>query len=181
LPAPLPAEPLVGVWLFDGPVTLAAGETLEITVTGETTVPMRFSASPFGATRPLEVAPAALTAALTAKKPGAAQRDLLVDTWLLSTADDRAGFDRFQKLAGALRELRDGRAWSLITQAVAEPLPVRVLPRGNWQDESGPVVLPATPSRFSRRGRASTPEHRLTRLDLARGSSRKKTRSPPAP
>jgi hypothetical protein len=167
LPAPLPADPLVGVWLFDGPVTLAAGETLEITVTGETTVPMRFSASPFGATRPLEVAPAALTAALTEKKPGAAQRDLLVDTWLLSTADDRAGFDRFQKLAGALRELRDGRAWSLITQAVAEPLPVRVLPRGNWQDETGPVVLPATPSFLPAR-LASTPEHRLTRLDLAK-------------
>ena len=29
LPTPLPAEPLVGVWLFDGPVTLAVGETLD--------------------------------------------------------------------------------------------------------------------------------------------------------
>ncbi len=166
LPTPLPAEPLVGVWLFDGPVTLAAGETLEITVTGETTVPMRFSASFFGAARPMEVAPAALVAALKAKKPGAAQRELLADTWLLSTADDRAGFDRFQKLAGELRELREGRAWSLITQAVAEPLDVRVLPRGNWQDETGPVVWPATPSFLPAR-RESTAEKRLTRLDLA--------------
>ena len=67
LPAPRPAEPLVGVWLFDGPVTLASGETLEITVTGETTVPMRFSTSPFGAARPLDVAPAALAAARAAE------------------------------------------------------------------------------------------------------------------
>ena len=166
LPAPRPAEPLVGVWLFDGPVTLASGETLEITVTGETTVPMRFSTSPFGAARPLDVAPAALAAALTAKKPSAGQRALLVDTWLLSTADDRAGFDHHKQLAANLRELRDGRTWSLITQAVAEPLPVRVLPRGNWQDETGPVVLPATPSFLPAR-RESTTEKRLTRLDLA--------------
>jgi hypothetical protein len=41
-----------------------------------------------------------------------------------------------------------------------------VLPRGNWQDESGPLVLPATPSFLPGR-RESTPEHRLTRLDLA--------------
>src|SRR5262249_6706383 len=53
----------------------------------------------------------------------------------------------------------------LITQEMA-PLTIRVLPRGNWQDESGPVVLPATPSFLPGR-RESTPEKRLTRLDLA--------------
>jgi hypothetical protein len=66
-----------------------------------------------------------------------------------------------------IRETRDGHAWSLITQQQAEPITVRVLPRGNWQDESGPIVLPSTPSFLPGR-RESTPEHRLTRLDLAK-------------
>jgi hypothetical protein len=54
----------------------------------------------------------------------------------------------------------------MVTQARPQPLTVRVLPRGNWQDESGPVVLPATPSFLPGRIE-STPERRLTRLDLA--------------
>ncbi len=44
---------------------------------------------------------------------------------------------------------------------------MRVLARGNWQDETGPLVGPATPSFLPAR-RESTPDRRLTRLDLAR-------------
>ncbi len=43
---------------------------------------------------------------------------------------------------------------------------VRILPRGDWQNESGEVVLPATPA-FLPAFMESTPEKRLTRLDLA--------------
>jgi hypothetical protein len=54
---------------------------------------------------------------------------------------------------------------TMVTES-APPLPVRVLPRGNWQDQTGPLVTPATPSFLPGR-RESTPEKRLTRLDLA--------------
>lgn len=53
---------------------------------------------------------------------------------------------------------------TLITETV-EPRMVRILPRGNWMDESGEIVTPALPS-------ALAPEpigdRRLNRLDLAR-------------
>ena len=53
----------------------------------------------------------------------------------------------------------------MVTQAT-KPLEVRVLPRGNFLDQSGPVVLPSTPS-FLPGLRTSTEQKRLTRLDLA--------------
>jgi len=45
------------------------------------------------------------------------------------------------------------------------PRTVRVLDRGNWQDETGEIVLPATPEFLG--GPSSTEENLLTRLDLA--------------
>ncbi|MCS1408183.1 MAG: hypothetical protein M2R45_01353 [Verrucomicrobia subdivision 3 bacterium] len=52
----------------------------------------------------------------------------------------------------------------MVTQAV-EPRTVRLLPRGNWLDESGPVVKPAVPE-FLGRLMLDT-DRRVTRLDLA--------------
>jgi hypothetical protein len=52
---------------------------------------------------------------------------------------------------------------TLLTVAVA-PRMVRVLKRGNWMDESGEVVSPATPELLPR---PAPREGRLTRLDLA--------------
>jgi len=53
---------------------------------------------------------------------------------------------------------------TLITESVA-PRMVRILPRGNWMDESGEVVTPALPAVFAKEPAA---DQRLTRLDLAR-------------
>jgi hypothetical protein len=54
---------------------------------------------------------------------------------------------------------------SLVTEAAA-PRTVRLLSRGNWMDDSGEALLPATPH-FLPNPLASTPEKRRTRLDLA--------------
>jgi len=51
----------------------------------------------------------------------------------------------------------------MISQAV-KPRTMRVLPRGNWMDESGPVVLPAVPEFL---GQIQSNKDRLNRLDLA--------------
>ncbi|HUY88590.1 MAG TPA: PSD1 and planctomycete cytochrome C domain-containing protein [Pirellulales bacterium] len=53
------------------------------------------------------------------------------------------------------------------------PRVVRILPRGNWLDESGEVVKPALPAYLTTGFQANapatdSPEQRLTRLDLAR-------------
>ena len=78
---------------------------------------------------------------------------------------DRAGLRPGPQASARSSEgLFGGRAWTLVTEAVAEPLTVRVLPRGNWQDESGPVVLPATPALPAGPDR----EHRAEAADAAR-------------
>jgi hypothetical protein len=53
---------------------------------------------------------------------------------------------------------------SLVATA-GEPEPVRILPRGNWLDESGEVVAPAVPHFLPQ---VETRGRRATRLDLAR-------------
>lgn len=85
--------------------------------------------------------------------------------YLYSVQPTRADFDQVKLMAAKLRDYRRGEAWSLVTEARA-PLTVRVLPRGNFLDTSGPIVLPATPS-FLPGLRTSTEQQRLTRLDLA--------------
>jgi hypothetical protein len=55
-------------------------------------------------------------------------------------------------------------ASTLITVSTT-PRPIRVLKRGNWMDDSGPLVAPGIPEVF---GRPASDSTRLTRLDLAR-------------
>ncbi len=54
----------------------------------------------------------------------------------------------------------------VVTRARDEPREVRVLQRGNWQDDSGQVMQPATPAFLP--GIATEEGGRLTRLELAR-------------
>jgi hypothetical protein len=155
----------VSVWLLDPPVQLKANEKLVVTITGDTALPLRVRTSPFAAADPLRVAAKSLRDALLAEPRTEKQRNLVADAWLISTAVDRAAFDQAKQLASNIREHRGGRAWTMVTQA-AKPLTIRVLARGNWQDETGAVVLPSTPSFLPSR-LESTDEKRLTRLDLA--------------
>ena len=59
--------------------------------------------------------------------------------------------------------IRTGERLTMITVSIA-PRTIRVLPRGNWLDESGPIVLPAVPEAL---GQLQPDERRATRLDLA--------------
>ena len=58
--------------------------------------------------------------------------------------------------------LRAGRL-TMVTKAV-EPRTMRILPRGNWLDETGPIVEPAVPAFL---GEIAKDGQRATRLDLA--------------
>jgi hypothetical protein len=80
-------------------------------------------------------------------------------------ANGREALVKARALNAELRRQNQGYAWTMVTQAT-KPLEVRVLPRGNFLDQTGPVVLPSTPS-FLPGLRTSTEQQRLTRLDLA--------------
>ncbi len=109
---------------------------------------------------------------------GAAREALVVPEDRRTAAQQKTVTDLFRRSAPELAEARRRlRAAELERDAFAatvpssyvttaeEPAPVRVLPRGNWQDDSGEVVAPAPP-RFlpGLEAAGRTP----TRLDLAR-------------
>src|SRR4029434_828067 len=70
----------------------------------------------------------------------------------------------------ALDQCHNGKTHTMITVST-RPLVMRVLPRGNWQNETGEIVQPAPPHFLPQwRGMAglSADEARPSRLDLAR-------------
>jgi hypothetical protein len=74
--------------------------------------------------------------------------------------------------AVSLRAERDAilaRGTKTLVSKRVEPRPIRVLPRGNWMDDSGALVEPAVPVLFRppAAGPASPAPHRESRLDLA--------------
>ena len=71
-----------------------------------------------------------------------------------------------KELAGLkerVKRLEKAFPTSLISVRLAKPRTVRILPRGNWQDDSGPVVQPTVPARLN----LANLEGRASRSDLA--------------
>jgi hypothetical protein len=77
----------------------------------------------------------------------------------------RAELDALAAAESAQKTYTDSLPHCLVSESAATRRAVRVLPRGNWMDESGEVVQPAFPSFLATPAAASAP---LTRLDLAR-------------
>lgn len=134
-------RPQTSVWLLDRPAELEDGDILTVTLPNHTAGCVRVSLSAATPLRPFEKDWAKTLA-----------------TRLKAGANDAAVARMFLLQAGATQEVRDswkalfaealacnnGKAWTQVTVALKEPLTTRLLPRGNWQDESGPVMEPAT-------------------------------------
>ncbi len=67
------------------------------------------------------------------------------------------------ELEQSLRRLEDAARFVMVTQH-KEPRTIRLLPRGNWLDDSGPEMSPAVPEFL---GTVGVSDRRPTRLDLA--------------
>jgi hypothetical protein len=68
------------------------------------------------------------------------------------------------KLEAAKASVEMGVKRVMVSEAMREPRETRILPRGNWMDDSGAVVAPAIPEFL---GALDTGGRRATRLDLA--------------
>lgn len=90
------------------------------------------------------------------------ERNALKREYFVYHAD---AFASERKAINALKSELQGNRYTPLTTS-ATPRLVRVLPRGNWMDETGEVVLPASPA-FLPNAVSSAHEKRLTRLDLA--------------
>jgi hypothetical protein len=157
----MPATDVYAVWLLDAPVRLKAAERFVVHLDCNPALTFKVSVSPLAHDAPLLAFAADTLAAAKDNRLTAAN----LPVYLASRGADRARLTAIRALTGQIRSQYDGYAWSMVTQAT-KPLTVRVLPRGNFLDETGPVVLPTTPS-FLPGLRSSTETKRLTRLDLA--------------
>ncbi len=152
------------VWLLGKPLQASAGETLSIRLGKANVACVRVSVSPFAARKPLQAGGGEMLAHALSKS-GASARALVNETYLLSAAPESSAFDDFKKLDEEILACRGGKSPTVVTVAW-KPVKTRVLPRGNWQDETGEVVQPATPHFLPQPPHADG--RRLTRLDLAR-------------
>jgi len=160
-------ERQMAVWLLEKPVQAKAGDVLVINLGNAAVASARVSITPFPAAEPLQAGlgkPLRTALSHATGRPTATERDLLQRTFLLATQWDTNAVAQVRKLQGEIRECRGGRAFTMVSVS-REPAVIRVLPRGNWQNESGEIVHPATPHFLPQ---LPNPEHRrLTRLDLA--------------
>ena len=155
------------VWLLDPPAKIQDGESLVVTTSGH--VPpgeLSLSWSPLAALDPLRCADESARAAILAPKRSATQEQLVRAVFFLATAPDAAAFAQYKALQREWIDCRNGRTPVMVTQRTDKPLTIRVLPRGNWQDETGEICVPATPGFLPKL--IGSEGKNLTRLDLAK-------------
>ena len=70
---------------------------------------------------------------------------------------------RTKEIEELIKKIKGRSVLTMITESI-EPRVTRVLPRGNWLDESGEIVQPAVPEFL---GKLNTGDQRANRLDLA--------------
>lgn len=158
-------KPQTSVWQLDGTQTLADGDVVEVKIDGNKAGCVRVSLSPIATATAVSTAEMAAAVAALAK-PEAAQSPAVLEAWVTG-GNSAAIREDARKLLAKIYECHDGKMWSLTTEQIAKPLTVRILPRGNWMDESGAVVLPDSPE-FLPGGIKSTKQQRQSRLDLAK-------------
>ncbi|MBU6399096.1 MAG: DUF1553 domain-containing protein [Verrucomicrobia bacterium] len=160
-------RPQTAVWLLDPPVRVKPGDVLAVALGRSDAGCVRISVSPFGAEHPLDCGGGKLLRPTLAKSPtllSPGERQRMDTTYLLSTAWNRDAFDRYKELDAQERECRGGKSPTVVTVAW-KPRVIRILPRGNWQINTGEIVPPAVPHFLPQ---IPDPDgHRLTRLDLA--------------
>lgn len=152
-------SPQTSIYIFDEPVKLDDGDTLIVTLRSTAIGAARLSVSPFAAADPLLLL--LLPELLKAETLDRHHSDL----FLFSAASQPDVVRERKRTQRELLECRNGRTPTLVTVAW-KPTITRVLPRGNWQDETGDIVQPAPPH-FLYGVPAALAGSALTRLDLA--------------
>ncbi len=165
------AQPATSTWLLAKPIKLAEQDTVSISLPRIAVTQFSVSLSPFVPDHcGTGAIPATLKQDLQALQAGADAHNPAIRRaavqYVEGTAADSACYDTLTRLDQQIFNCREGITPVMVTEAKKEPLVMRILARGNWQDESGPIVEPAVPQFLPH---ASVPTgRRLTRLDLAK-------------
>jgi len=157
-------KPHTAIFTLLKPLKLAEGDSLEVTIADNAAAAVRVSVSPFAFANLQDQSQWSSTAGLLGS--GANAPSQLRETYLLSTGWNEPVLTAFSTVYSKWLQCRDGKTYTMITQPVA-PLTVKVLPRGDWMNETGEVVTPASPE-FLPTSFKPKDGSRLTRMDLAR-------------
>ncbi len=157
-------KPQTGVWVLDAPLTLVQGDTFTVTIPGNMAGVLRVSVSPFAPLKPL--APD-WTRALPDQLRASSFAPEIAELFLTSTGTDKTAVAEYRKLFTQWLDCHEGKTWTMVTKSIADPLTVRILPRGNWMDETGEITPPAVPEFLPASFRAAPDKPRATRLQLA--------------
>jgi hypothetical protein len=161
-------QPHSAVYMLDKPLKLESEDILQVSLGGSAVGCARISVSPFAAGSLLGLEPAQEMVQALQINPSSRtceQQDRVNRLYLASSAWAPGLHARFKEIHREILECRDGRALTMVTQSW-EPRTTRVLPRGDWQDQSGEIVEPAVPHFLPQWENGG--EGRLNRLDLAR-------------
>ncbi len=154
-------SPQAAVYILDRPVQSKAGDLLAVSLEHNVLAAVRISVSPLAPLHPIDPSFAA-----SLKTALATQNPLVARTMLLSTSDavDDAARTEARRLIQEVIDCRNGKSPTVVVVSQT-PRVMRVLHRGNWQDETGEIVTPMVPHFLPQPAAAS--QRRLTRLDLA--------------
>jgi hypothetical protein len=162
------ASPAQAIYWIDAPVVAHETDELRLKIDGDQLAGIRVSVSPLAD----GISKAGLPAIEVLEGVGSGELEIgsrlgisALRNYFFSTRFDSKLHRSIVSLLKEFRSCRNGKTWSMITVA-RDPMTTRVLGRGNWQDETGEIVLPAVPGFLPQP--KSTDGNRLTRLDLAR-------------
>ncbi|QOV91380.1 PSD1 and planctomycete cytochrome C domain-containing protein [Humisphaera borealis] len=174
---PETGKPHEAVLEFEKPVIAAAGEQLIVTLDFASVFPQHqigkfcLSATTNPAPAGLKSVPPAVTKVLeVAEAKRSPQQKAAIAEYYRSIAPELAGLrteiaDMERQKADMLKTVP-----TCLVSTAGAPRTVRILDRGNWQDEAGPEVQPAIPEVL---GKLPVEGRRATRLDLAEWTVRK--------
>ena len=169
------------VYHFDSPVEIGPEQTLQIEIDSSDVGQVRLSVTSIGqaiAGWDADDGTLLTAATLTPANRTAAHNERLVSAFHRSTVPLEKQSKISRKFRASIIKLRCGKAMSMVAQTIPEEqIPVsRVLPRGNWQDDTGELAPPGFPaflpgseaSEFDSNSDSSeNPTKRRTRLELA--------------
>ncbi len=156
------------VFVFEAPLRTRRGERLQVSLIAHPRVsldlPSRFRLLGTDSEFPeIPVADGLREAVLSEGGRSADQEETLKHAFD-RIAGGNAHWREIRRLERRKKVLLDQANVSLVAKAVEEPRTMRILPRGNWMDDSGEVVEPQVPQFL---GPVPADGRRLSRLDLA--------------
>ena len=156
------------VFVFEAPLAIRDGERLQVSLIAHSrqgrSLPARFRILGTDSAFPELPVSGALRDAVLAEGPRSDEQSAALREAFARMVAGNARWREIRELERARKTLSDRAHESLVTKRVDEPRTVRILPRGNWMDDSGEVVAPQVPGFL---GAIPESGRQLSRLDLA--------------